>query len=187
MYKDCDRFVLQPSILKGLGWKLIRLWIMDWVDDPRKVTMILQDAIEAEAAAAKVAYDAEEAEKIQVAPRLEDIVVADVELEDDSDTSIQTVEEVGQNKRIIISDDNNQIPDKKELSDTCSEKADDGNDEQVAQDQPAVDKKIEPEGTPQPPSDSVQEVPTVKRKFSRRGPKEYKLASIKVQGDYNDY
>ncbi len=182
-----DRFVLQPSILKGLGWKLIRLWIMDWVDDPRKVTMILQDAIEAEAAAAKVAYDAEQAEKIQVAPRMEDIVVADVEPEEDSDESTQTVEEVGQNKRIVISDDNNQIPDKNEKSDTSSEITGDTADAQAVQNQSAVDTKIETEDTPQTSPDSVQAVPAVKRKLSRRGPKEYKLASIKMQGDYNDY
>ncbi len=155
-----DRFVLQPSILKGLGWKLIRLWIMDWLDDPRKVTMILQDAIEAEAASAKIAFDAEQAEKIQIAPRMEDIV---------------------------ISNDNNQIPDKIEASDTDRENTAVTADEKVVEDQFKEEKKIEPERLPVSPSDTVQETPVVKRKISRRGPKEYKYATIKMQGDYNDF
>lgn len=32
-----DRFVLQPSILQRLGWKLLRLWVLDWLDDPELV------------------------------------------------------------------------------------------------------------------------------------------------------
>ena len=32
-----DRFVLQPSVLKGLGWKIMRIWTLDWLDNPDKV------------------------------------------------------------------------------------------------------------------------------------------------------
>lgn len=32
-----DRFVLQPDILTGLGWKLMRVWTLDWLDNPQKV------------------------------------------------------------------------------------------------------------------------------------------------------
>lgn len=42
-----DRFVLQPSILQRLGWKLLRLWVLDWLDDPelvkRKIQALLSD------------------------------------------------------------------------------------------------------------------------------------------------
>ena len=42
-----DRFVLQPSVLKGLGWSVIRLWTLDWLDDPEKVKNKIKEAIEA--------------------------------------------------------------------------------------------------------------------------------------------
>lgn len=32
-----DRFVLQPSVLEGLGWKVLRLWTLDWLDNPSRV------------------------------------------------------------------------------------------------------------------------------------------------------
>lgn len=31
-----DRNVLQPSVLKGLGWKLYRIWTLDWLDTPER-------------------------------------------------------------------------------------------------------------------------------------------------------
>lgn len=33
--KDC--FVLQPGVLKGLGWSVLRIWTLDWLDDPEAV------------------------------------------------------------------------------------------------------------------------------------------------------
>ena len=42
-----DRFVLQPSVLKGLGWSVIRLWTLDWLDNPEKVKNKIKEAIEA--------------------------------------------------------------------------------------------------------------------------------------------
>lgn len=32
-----DRFVLQPGVLKGLGWNLMRIWTLDWLDDRERV------------------------------------------------------------------------------------------------------------------------------------------------------
>lgn len=32
-----DRFVLQPDILTGLGWNIMRVWTLDWLDNPQKV------------------------------------------------------------------------------------------------------------------------------------------------------
>lgn len=32
-----DRFVLQPDILTGLGWNILRVWTLDWLDNPQKV------------------------------------------------------------------------------------------------------------------------------------------------------
>lgn len=41
-----DRFVLQPNILKGLGWSVIRLWTLEWLDDEEKVKKEIKEAIE---------------------------------------------------------------------------------------------------------------------------------------------
>lgn len=35
-YTACDRFVSQPGVLSGLGWKASRIWTMDWLDDPKR-------------------------------------------------------------------------------------------------------------------------------------------------------
>lgn len=32
-----DRFILQPNVLKGLGWKIMRVWTLEWLDNPEKV------------------------------------------------------------------------------------------------------------------------------------------------------
>lgn len=34
---SADRFVLQPSVLKGLGWRLMRVWTLEWLDRPTSV------------------------------------------------------------------------------------------------------------------------------------------------------
>lgn len=41
-----DRNILQPNILKSLGWNLHRIWILDWLDSPDKETEKLKKAIE---------------------------------------------------------------------------------------------------------------------------------------------
>lgn len=41
-----DRFVLQPGVLKGLGWNIIRIWTLDWLDDPERVKKEIKEAIE---------------------------------------------------------------------------------------------------------------------------------------------
>ncbi len=40
-----DRFLLQPAVLEGLGWKLLRLWTLDWLDDPASVTEKVRQAV----------------------------------------------------------------------------------------------------------------------------------------------
>lgn len=32
-----DREVVQPSVLKGLDWKIVRVWSMDWLNNPDSV------------------------------------------------------------------------------------------------------------------------------------------------------
>ncbi len=32
-----DRNILQPSVLKGLGWEIMNVWVMDWFDSSKKV------------------------------------------------------------------------------------------------------------------------------------------------------
>ncbi|MGN0587691.1 MAG: DUF3320 domain-containing protein [Oscillospiraceae bacterium] len=41
-----DRFVLQPSVLQGLGWNIIRVWTLDWLDDSERVLRSIKAAIE---------------------------------------------------------------------------------------------------------------------------------------------
>lgn len=41
-----DRFVLQPSILSGLGWSILRVWTLDWLDDSERVKKEIKAAID---------------------------------------------------------------------------------------------------------------------------------------------
>lgn len=45
-----DRFVLQPDVLKGLGWKIMRVWTLEWLDNPEKVLKDIKDELEKGAA-----------------------------------------------------------------------------------------------------------------------------------------
>lgn len=40
-----DRFILQPSVLNGLGWRIMRLWTLEWLDDKKKVLEMITDEI----------------------------------------------------------------------------------------------------------------------------------------------
>lgn len=40
-----DRFILQPSVLGGLGWHIMRIWTLEWLDDRRKVLKTIKDEI----------------------------------------------------------------------------------------------------------------------------------------------
>lgn len=41
-----DRFVLQPSVLKGLGWSVVRIWTLDWLDNSQRVLQNIKSIIE---------------------------------------------------------------------------------------------------------------------------------------------
>lgn len=41
-----DRFILQPSVLKGLGWNIMRVWTLDWFDDSERVLRNIKAAID---------------------------------------------------------------------------------------------------------------------------------------------
>lgn len=41
-----DRFVLQPDVLAGLGWKIMRVWTLDWLDDSARVIDKIKSEIE---------------------------------------------------------------------------------------------------------------------------------------------
>ena len=41
-----DRFLLQPEVLEGLGWKVMRVWTLDWMDDPARVLGQIRQGIE---------------------------------------------------------------------------------------------------------------------------------------------
>lgn len=41
-----DRFILQPSVLRGLGWKIMRVWTLDWLDNPENVLKEIKKELE---------------------------------------------------------------------------------------------------------------------------------------------
>ncbi len=41
-----DRFVLQPDVLAGLGWKIMRVWTLDWLDEVARVIEKIKSEIE---------------------------------------------------------------------------------------------------------------------------------------------
>lgn len=45
-----DRFVLQPDVLAGLGWKIMRVWTLDWLDDSARVIEKIKSEIQNAAA-----------------------------------------------------------------------------------------------------------------------------------------
>ncbi len=40
-----DRFLLQPAVLGGLGWHIMRVWTLEWLDDKKKVLKTIKDEI----------------------------------------------------------------------------------------------------------------------------------------------
>ncbi len=41
-----DRFILQPSVLSGLGWHILRVWTLEWLDDRNKVLEMIRSEID---------------------------------------------------------------------------------------------------------------------------------------------
>ena len=41
-----DRFVLQPGVLNGLGWSVMRVWTLDWLDDAERVKKEIKTVID---------------------------------------------------------------------------------------------------------------------------------------------
>lgn len=58
-----DRNIVQPSVLSGLGWKIIRVWTMDWLDNPEKaMAKILAEIENAQAPAEEKPAEIKKAE-----------------------------------------------------------------------------------------------------------------------------
>ncbi|MBE5964310.1 MAG: DUF3320 domain-containing protein [Lachnospira sp.] len=53
-----DRFVSQPGVLSGLGWNVLRIWTLDWLDDKKRVLDEIQEAIESAPKAIKMSEGA---------------------------------------------------------------------------------------------------------------------------------
>lgn len=41
-----DREIVQPSVLTGLGWKVMRVWAVDWINNPRRVVNRIVERLE---------------------------------------------------------------------------------------------------------------------------------------------
>ncbi len=87
-----DRFSVQTSVLEGLGWKIMRIWTMEWFDDRQKVIeqirKRIEEVIEEDKKAAEEALKAEEeaAEELPAEAQYE-------ETEDEKETDTETVAE----------------------------------------------------------------------------------------------
>lgn len=53
-----DRYILQPSVLEGLGWKIMRVWALDYLDHSKKIIgeidQKIRELLEQETSAANV-------------------------------------------------------------------------------------------------------------------------------------
>jgi len=43
-----DREIIQPSVLKMLGWKILRIWTLDWLENPNAVLDSIEEALNTE-------------------------------------------------------------------------------------------------------------------------------------------
>ena len=207
-----DRFVLQPSILQRLGWKLLRLWVLDWLDDPELVKRKIQALLSDEREAARKDFEAsQQSIKEQQADAVrEQVAVAELEPEDDDDSNPVIVSTQSEISTAVIS--------QAVLVPSATKPAETSAAEKFDQPESAVTENIEVkpasgENTSAEPAEaeiananiteeagvaentktegstdaSQTDGQPVKRKLSRRGPKEYKLANIKLQGEQNDF
>lgn len=60
-----DRFVSIPGVLEGLGWKLMRVWVLEWVDEPNKVLEEIKAEVEKVKEERKKAEEARLAEEVR--------------------------------------------------------------------------------------------------------------------------
>src|SRR5690606_3778828 len=44
-YVHVDQYYIQPMILKGLKWNIMRIWSLDYYDEPTKVIKLIDDFI----------------------------------------------------------------------------------------------------------------------------------------------
>lgn len=207
-----DRFVLQPSILQRLGWKLLRLWVLDWLDDSELVKRKIQALLSDEREAARKDFEAsQQSIKEQQADAVrEQVAVAELEPEDDDDSNPVIVSTQSEISTAVIS--------QAVLVPSATKPAETAAAEKFDQPESAVTENIEVkpasgENTSAEPAEaeiananiteesgvaentktegstdaSWTDGQPVKRKLSRRGPKEYKLANIKRQGEQNDF
>ena len=58
-----DRFVLQPGVLKGLGWNVMRIWTLDWIDDRDRVLGEIREVLQSLTAERETGETAGEAEE----------------------------------------------------------------------------------------------------------------------------
>ncbi|MDO5521358.1 MAG: DUF3320 domain-containing protein [bacterium] len=41
-----DRFILQPEVLEGLGWNVLRVWVLEWLDHPETIKKQIKEKME---------------------------------------------------------------------------------------------------------------------------------------------
>lgn len=208
-----DRFVLQPSILQRLGWKLLRLWVLDWLDDPELVKRKIQALLSDERENARKVFEASQQSIKEQQPDdvQEQAAVAELEPEEDEDSDIvSTQSEIGtavMSQAVPVPSATKpaetsaaQQPDQPVLAvventevDSAEHASGENASAEPAEAETANANITEDAGTAENTktegsTDASQtDGQTLKRKLSRRGPKEYKLANIKLQGGQNDF
>ena len=77
-----DRNIVQPSVLAGLGWRIVNVHILDWLDNEKKVMAYLEGEIDR---AKQAAIDGEPVIQAQPAPKKELTFEREEPVTDDSE------------------------------------------------------------------------------------------------------
>ncbi len=86
-----DRNVLQPNVLKGLGWNILSVWTLDWLDNPEKVLKHIEAVIR------KVLTDGEQAFSTSSDTKTETITGANLPGKGDIEKNIAALEVITEN------------------------------------------------------------------------------------------
>lgn len=62
-----DRFVSIPGVLGGLGWELMRVWVLEWIDEPNKVLDQIKAKVEKVKELAKIKEETIQEEVVEEA------------------------------------------------------------------------------------------------------------------------
>ncbi len=83
-----DRFAVQPSVLSGLGWKLMHIWTLEWLDDPKPVMAKIKEELSLAAEEKKKSLDESDSDESDLIPEEQDEQTYDKEAVSDDHIQI---------------------------------------------------------------------------------------------------